>query len=287
MVQPNRSLGGRGVDSQLSAGARAGLVAGSPRHWRVHVWRDKPTGVSTFKSGDGVQSHPCDEALDASGRATPRAWLMVAGLIAALGCAGNSQAPVDATPAPASSESSESPRLAAAAPDRSSAAQRQPASPSGADTESTIPPVAMPHDHEGPAVQLVNEMQADPQSFEVVVPPLRTDEQAAFDEAWKNIQPSVSRQVDADTVRGMSRWAKPQMKDYELPSSWLAGLNMEVVGATSNQRAVRFGPKVADGLELPSHSALVFRRLLAFADYDREAKKIVGVTVTIRGWVEE
>jgi hypothetical protein len=63
---------------------------------------------------------------------------------------------------------------------------------------------------------------------------------------------------------------------------------MHPIGASSDARRVLMGQTAEESrVVLPSHNAVVFRRLVVAAEFDRDSGRIGRVFVTIRGWAEE
>ena len=133
----------------------------------------------------------------------------------------------------------------------------------------------------------VPETQALPGNFnerEITLPP---EELARFARQWQQLKPRVRARVHADSLRALSRWAQAEMQKFSLPKDWLEKIPLRAMAARADERIVRFGQFTEEGLPLPAPRPLVFRRLVLFVDFDRDAQTIVHVIISINGWVEE
>lgn len=179
------------------------------------------------------------------------------------------------------------PKSSPASEKQPAAAKKDPAMPSSSPTPPPSKATDPVTDSTMMTIDWLPEMQADSRAPGNPAPALTEAELAAFASAWASAKPELTKAIDGEALRRLSRWAKPQMASYEPPVGWLDRLSMTPMAATADGMLVRFGQKPADGHILPSHSPLVFRYLLVAADYDRGSEQIGSVTVTIRGWVEE
>ena len=144
---------------------------------------------------------------------------------------------------------------------------------------------------EFPEIVYLEEMKPFPTEFKGCSgngsAPIAIEISDSFQKEWVEMVVSVSVQVQSESIRGISRWARPQMASFTLPEHWLEKLSMEPIAHASDQRKVLFSQTVSNGLPLPSHSPLVFRRVLAAAEFDTRERRIRKVFITIRGWREE
>lgn len=138
-----------------------------------------------------------------------------------------------------------------------------------------------------PPIVYVIETQALPGKFVEHEIAMNEVELAHFRNAWLQIKPHLLAQVRVDSLRGVSLWAREEMKSFSLPEDWLEKIPLWPMASLGNEQLVRFGQYKEEGLPLPSHHPLVFRRLVLFADFDRSTQRIVQVIVSISGWVEE
>jgi hypothetical protein len=138
-----------------------------------------------------------------------------------------------------------------------------------------------------PPIVYVLEAQSLPGNFSERTITMSQAELDHFHGAWARTKPHVLARVQIDSLRGVSRWAKEEMENFSLPEDWLEKIPLRPMASFGDERLVRFGQFKEEGLPLPSHHPLVFRRLVLFADFDRRTQTIVQVIVSINGWVEE
>lgn len=138
-----------------------------------------------------------------------------------------------------------------------------------------------------PPIVYVEEAQPLPGRFVERSIAMSEVELAHFHEHWQRIKPHVFAHVRIDSLRHVARWAKEEMKNFSLPEAWVEKIPLRPMATFGEEQLVRFGQYKEEGLPLPSHHPLVFRRLVLFADFDRPTQRIVQVIVSINGWVEE
>jgi hypothetical protein len=136
-------------------------------------------------------------------------------------------------------------------------------------------------------VVYVAEMKPHSPDFRPTTLTLTPAEIEDFERAWSAVRDDIEKQITDDAIVAISSWAKNEMRGFHLPAHWLADMPMTMQGALFDQSQLIFGPTENTGLVLPSHSPLVFRFLMVFAQYHRVHKRITNVTVTIRGRLEE
>jgi hypothetical protein len=98
-------------------------------------------------------------------------------------------------------------------------------------------------------------------------------------EVWKRLAPLLRPQLTADKVRGLSRWAKPQMEKY-LHVAPLAGAKLAVV-ATEPGGTRRLLEATIE--TLPTHSPAVTRWLRVYVPFDPATAAAEKAIVTIQG----
>jgi len=142
-----------------------------------------------------------------------------------------------------------------------------------------------------PVMQFVPEMEVFWEGFDtprlLESASLAVDTVEDFLRCWEKCAEELPSKTDAKSVREISRWAKTQMASYTLPENFGKGAKFSQVSFSKDKRKILFSQDIQDGIPLPSHSPIVFRRLLFGAVFDLETRKIERVLITIRGWVEE
>jgi len=173
-----------------------------------------------------------------------------------------------------------------------------------ATTPSITSPVAVPHASLAPAVaatdslpvvatgslvvEFVPEMQPFPAdgagsaAVGLPVPP-------GFAEAWQSVGPLCETIVTRARLGAISRWAREETlaAGANWKPGWIRRLPMFPVERRDDGTILLSQTCPCDGLTLPSHSPLVFRRLLVRARFRTADRTIDRVWVTIRGWREE
>lgn len=134
---------------------------------------------------------------------------------------------------------------------------------------------------------LLPELQPLGPDFSMTVPSLDSTTLQAFAAIWHREAAGICRRITADTLAGLSRWATAETKDLQLPARWWEKIPMRPVGLSTDRQIVLFGQFKEEGLPLPSHHPLVFRRLILFAGYQPQRQHLTTVIVSISGWVEE
>ena len=90
----------------------------------------------------------------------------------------------------------------------------------------------------------------------------------------------------AEDLAAISRWAADQTRRAALPTGWAMRMPMDPLGVRGDVAV--FGQDAQRStLALPSHTPIVYRRVLLRAEYDRAAGGVRRVIVTIGGWAEE
>jgi hypothetical protein len=109
------------------------------------------------------------------------------------------------------------------------------------------------------------------------------DDNKRANAAWKEESKRLTMLLTAAHVRSLSRWAKEQMKAYQTVSP-LADVRLQPIGVDDRSSRI-----VLEGTidTLPSHHPLVTRWLKVYVLYDTLDRKIVHVSLTIRGQVLE
>ena len=100
---------------------------------------------------------------------------------------------------------------------------------------------------------------------------------------WQLKSGWVASCAPPDIVRALSRWAKPQMVDYSRVPPLLQ-VQMTLVATDPKRTKLLFEGTVDS---LPSHDPKVKRWLLLYLIYDRDTRRVIRATLTIRGEVEE
>ncbi|MBI3039460.1 hypothetical protein HYY75_10540 [bacterium] len=108
-----------------------------------------------------------------------------------------------------------------------------------------------------------------------------------FQNAWERISDSVSSIITPKKVKDISRRAKSKMAGFSLPFNWIRKIPMKPLWIEKKTGFFVFGQEVIEGLELPSHSPIVFRRLIVRAFFDPKNQSIGKIQISIRGWREE
>lgn len=109
---------------------------------------------------------------------------------------------------------------------------------------------------------------------------------AAFDAAWARVRPSVAGRVTGDEIVAASRWAREQTRGFAPDPGWIDSMPMEPIGASGGSIVVGQRAETSP-VVLPTHAAVVHRRLIVAAVFDPARGAIDRVFVTIRGWAEE
>ena len=103
----------------------------------------------------------------------------------------------------------------------------------------------------------------------------------------QSVIPYASAKVASGAWKRMARWAKSQTQSFHLRPDWAVNLPFEPLGFGASGTIVFGQLNVCDGFPLPSHSPLVFHRLLLFIELDQNTAELAKLFVTIRGWREE
>lgn len=105
------------------------------------------------------------------------------------------------------------------------------------------------------------------------------EDTAAARADWKRRIAWVSRHVTPELARSLSRWARPQMQQYRVVPP-LAKSTLKLVRRNPRRNKLVYEATVDT---LPSHAPLVTRWLKVYLLYDTGSRKILRVTITIRG----
>jgi len=158
-----------------------------------------------------------------------------------------------------------------------------PASASGQTDVNEQPPSERP----APVIVFVGEMKPFAEKLAEPVDALPGEVVTSFAADWERVRPSVAEEVNAESLLGISNWAKEQMKGFAPPEGWIESIPMHPSKTSRDGRRILFTQETEEGFALPSHSPIVFRRIVLGAVYDRQSHIVTTVYVTIRGWIEE
>ena len=137
-----------------------------------------------------------------------------------------------------------------------------------------------------PPIIWIPEMQAFDEDFSGKASPTSL-EIKAFQSQWRQMCDSIAAQVSVGSLVSISHWAQEQTKSTVLLNDWIASVPMNPMGATKEGKRILFSQPVEQGVPLPVHVPIVFRRLMVGAVYDRDVQAIAKIYITIRGWSEE
>jgi hypothetical protein len=117
---------------------------------------------------------------------------------------------------------------------------------------------------------------------------LATDKLNQCRQQFASLLPALlASRIQKNDIVQISRWAKEQTSEMQWPPAvGNVGASLRLQ-ATKSPNIARLSHENEQGLGLPSHNALVFRRLCFIVDYDSERDQIVKVIVTVSGWREE
>ncbi len=104
---------------------------------------------------------------------------------------------------------------------------------------------------------------------------------------WQSHAASVAQQLTSEHLLGISRWAKTEMATFTVSAAQIASLTFGPEAQTLNREQVLYSQCLSEGVPLPSHHPLVFRRLIIAASFDTATRRICRFYVTIRGRREE
>jgi len=107
-----------------------------------------------------------------------------------------------------------------------------------------------------------------------------------FRKAWHALRNTIASETSAAMVKQISRWAPEKQTNFSFPDG-IEKLPMHPLGVIKASDLLVFGQRIEEGLVLPSNSPIVFRRFLIRAFFDRHARCITKVQLTIKGWREE
>lgn len=138
-----------------------------------------------------------------------------------------------------------------------------------------------------PALEFVPEMQPFTNAFVMTPPDLDATVVQSFKALWQVQARAVCEKITTDSLVQISRWAVDQMKTVQLPEAWWEKIPLRPMGVSADGQTILFGQFKEDGLPLPSHSPLVFRRLILAVCYHQPSQSLDKVIVSIGGWVEE
>lgn len=138
-----------------------------------------------------------------------------------------------------------------------------------------------------PVLEFVPEMQPLTNAFVMTPPDLDAAVLQSFTALWQAQARAVCKKITTDSLVQISRWAGDLMKAVQLPEKWWEKISLRPMGASADGQTILFGQFKEDGLPLPSHSPLVFRRLILAVCYHQPSQSLDKVIVSIGGWVEE
>lgn len=161
------------------------------------------------------------------------------------------------------------------------ACQRKPGAPLAKPAMNTLPAQS------SPALEFVPEMQPFTNAFVMTPPNLEATVLQSFASLWRAQAPEVCKKVTSDSLAQISRWAVDEMKSFRLPEKWWEKIPLRPMGVSADSQTILFGQYKEDGLPLPSHSPIVFRRLILAVCYHLPSQSLDKVIVSIGGWVEE
>jgi hypothetical protein len=137
-----------------------------------------------------------------------------------------------------------------------------------------------------PGVQFVAEMEPFPGGFGPGSGPSAA-EKAGFETAWTAARGLVADRVTPAELVAISRWAREQTRSAALPTGWIEQIPMTFQGRNSAGVLLFSQSAEESPVDLPTHAAVVRRRLIVAAAYDPAAPRITDAYITIRGWAEE
>jgi hypothetical protein len=108
-------------------------------------------------------------------------------------------------------------------------------------------------------------------------------ESLAVAKQWDSIAPLIIPYVSPENIKALSKWAKEQMNDYAAVPE-LKNLAFSPIRRDTVHKKLVLEARAAP---LPSHEPVVHRTLMLYLLYDRITKKILRVTVTVRGRADE
>lgn len=161
------------------------------------------------------------------------------------------------------------------------ACQRKPGVPLAKPAMNTLPAQS------SPALEFVPEMQPFTNAFVMTPPNLEATVLQSFASLWHAQAPEVCKKVTSDSLAQIARWAVEEMKSFRLPEKWWEKIPLRPMGVSADSQTILFGQYKEDGLPLPSHSPIVFRRLILAVYYHLPSQNLDKVIVSISGWVEE
>ncbi|MDZ7273736.1 MAG: hypothetical protein ONB51_03930 [candidate division KSB1 bacterium] len=148
-------------------------------------------------------------------------------------------------------------------------------------------PSQMPRVESMPSLIFLPEFQPFVSDYLMTAPTLDTTTLQAFAAVWQREGAGICRHITVDTLASLSRRAAAEVTALQLPERWWEKIPLRPVGVSADRRLILFGQFKEEGLPLPSHHPLVFRRLTLFAGYDPHRQRLATVIVSIGGWVEE
>ena len=149
-------------------------------------------------------------------------------------------------------------------------------------TSGKIPP-ATP----APSLVFIPEMEPFPGKFDKPPPTLSKERLERFRQEWQDVGPRLQQAVTAQSLTDIARWAKEQTARARPAPNWPAKLSLQPHGLDESGDKLLLTHEIPQGVELPSHSPIVHRRLVIAAVFDVSAGMIETVYITIRGWAEE
>lgn len=158
--------------------------------------------------------------------------------------------------------------------------------PAAQPPESGAPEAVRAPEAASPRVQFVAEMEPLPGGFGPGSGPSAA-QKAGFEAAWSSVRGLVADQVTAAELVAISRWAAEQTRSAHLPAGWIDRMPMAFQGRNAAGDLLFSQDAESSTVDLPTHAAVVHRRLIVAAAYDPAAARITDAYITIRGWAEE
>lgn len=139
-----------------------------------------------------------------------------------------------------------------------------------------------------PSIECIEEMQPWPSEFGPLSAGFLDPELKNTVEAqWQPLAASVAAALTPEVLQRISHWSKAEMATCTVTEEQLSHLPFVQVAQTAEREQILYSQDVEEGIALPSHHPLVFRRLLVALAFAPQAQRITRVFVTIRGRREE
>ncbi len=147
--------------------------------------------------------------------------------------------------------------------------------------------ITIPSTPDLPEIITISEMKPFPEKILPNVITLAPEINEKFNIQWILIRDIIEKNISPDTFYNLSNWAKEETKNFVPSLGWIRQIPMDSVKKISESNCVLFFQDTEKGIPLPSHSSIVFRRIVVAVLYDLENQSIRKVYITIRGWREE